>query len=466
MNRTLIHGHCITKLNELPADSVHCMVTSPPYYRLRNYKTEPQIFGGYPECGHEWDEHVSAKTSGSKQGSTLEHVSEGTQNAQATRGNIVSWTCSLCGAYKGELGWEPTPDIYIRNLVSVFAACHRVLRPDGVLWVNIADSFAAGGHGHGGGSRSEAYGHSDLTGGYQGRKPPACWNLKKKDMMLIPHRMIIALQEFGWYVRMENIWNKPNPMRSSATDRTTLAHEYVFQLTKSEHYYFDAFAISTPVKTDTIARMFRGRNEHKNSGEVVPGQPAHSFLEARPNESHLAKLFTDENCARANRLSVWTIPASNFRDAHFATFPPELAKLCIMSSTSDVGCCAQCGAPYERMIERGEPDRSAQQACGGDADGLYFGEAEKDYSEGGAQDPSATKARILAGMVVKRTSGWKATCMCGTKAKKPCVVLDPFTGSGTVGEVCMDTKRDFIGIDLQADYTEMQKRRTAQPSLV
>lgn len=454
MNRTLLHGHCITKLNELPEKSVHCIITSPPYYRLRNYGTAPQIWGGDPLCPHKWAYCGSEKEQGVR-----------TDSKSSDRGRINCWHCIEpgCGAYKGELGWEPTPDMFVRNIVLVMRACHRVLRDDGVLWLNIADSYAASGHGAGGGSINEDRNYD--CGGYQGRKPPECWNLKKKDMMLVPHRLIIALQECGWYVRSENIWSKPNPMRSSATDRTTIAHEYVWQLTKSESYFHDWFAISTPVKTDTIARMFRGRSaEHKNSGEVVPGQPAHTFLQGRPNESHLAKQFSEDS-ARANALSVWTIPAANFRGAHFATFPAELARKCLLASTSEVGCCAVCGAPYERILSKGEPDLEAQKACGGDDEGLYHGQATKDFAAGGAENASEVKARILAGMVVKRTAGWKRTCMCDTHAKKPCIALDPFTGSGTVGEVCAERNIDFIGIDLNEEYQGLQKQRTAQPSL-
>jgi DNA modification methylase len=464
--KTILHGHCIDELRKLPANHFHVCVTSPPYYGLRNYGTKHQRWEGTdPNCKHKWRSVVKKKTSGSKDGSTLEGFNDPGDGNAGTRADQPSKLCVKCDAWIGELGQEPTPQLYITHLIQVFAEIHRVLRPDGILWVNIADSFAAGGHGGGGGSYSEQKKQGEKCGGPKGRKPPACWNLKKKDKMLIPARLSIALQEWGWWVRQDHVWSKPNPLRESVQDRCTTSHEFIFQLTKSEQYFSDFYAIKEPVKKDSIARILRGRNEHKNSNGA-PGQPPHSFVQPDANMTGL--LSFDGISAAANRLSVWTITVASYKGAHFATYPAELPELCIRASTSDGGCCAKCGKPYARVLENLKPDFLAQKAAGGNELGLYFGKSRKNHTKAGVQDASATKARILKGMIVRKTIGFKPMCKCNA-GSVPCRVLDPFFGSGTTGEVSLTLNRDVTGIELNPEYLPFIAERTSdgkiQPTL-
>jgi hypothetical protein len=170
--------------------------------------------------------------------------------------------------------------------------------------------------------------------------------------------------------------------------------------------------------------------------------------------------------SKRNKRTVWTVTTAAYSDAHFATFPPELIKPCIMAGASEGGCCAECGAPRERIIELGESDIEHQRACGGDLNGEYFGKSKKDYATSKAQDASATKARILAGMRERKTIGWKKACDCKTEAFIPCTVMDPFAGSGTTGQVSGELGRSFIGCELYEKFLPMINRRTAQPGLL
>lgn len=456
--KTILNGHCISELRKLPSNHFHVCVTSPPYYGLRDYKTPHQHWeGDIPDCKHEWRTVVKKKTSGSRDGSTLEGFNDPGDTNVGTRADRSSKICVKCRAWIGELGQEPTPDLYLLHLVQVFAECYRVLRNDGILWVNIADSLAASGHGGGGGSYSEENKQGEKCGGYKGRKPPACWKLKKKDKMLIPERLVIALHDFGWYVRQVNVWFKPNPMRESVQDRCTTAHEYVYHLTKREKYFSDFYSIKEPVKRDSIARVMRGRGEHKNVNGA-PGQTAHSFIQ--PEENLTGLLSFDGISAAANKTSVWTITVASFKGAHFATYPAELPELCIRASTSDGGCCEKCGKPFARVLEKLKPDLLAQKSAGGNDLGLYLGKSRKNHKAAGVQDASAKKARILKGMIVRKTVGFKPTCDCRA-GSVPCRVLDPFFGSGTTGEVALTLNRDVTGIELNAEYLPFIEERTS-----
>jgi DNA modification methylase len=257
----VIIGDVREKLAELPDESVHCVVTSPPYFGLRDY--------GVP----------------------------------------------------GQIGLEPTPDAYVAEMVAVFREVRRVLRKDGVLWLNLGDSYS---------SNAQTQSTPVASGGWFGaaggagrlEKPseqisvsrPNGWKtgLKPKDLIGIPWRVAFALQADGWWLRQDIIWAKPNPMPESVTDRCTKAHEYVFLLSKSERYWFDAAAISEAASL--------------NSHGALNGDPG---FRARSTGNHSGPLGLVSSDGTRNRRSVWTITTQPFPEAHFATFPPELPELCI-----------------------------------------------------------------------------------------------------------------------------------------
>jgi hypothetical protein len=281
----------------------------------------------------------------------------------------------------------------------------------------------------------------------------ACLNdgIKAKDLIGIPWRVAFALQADGWYLRSDIIWHKPNPMPESVTDRPTKAHEYLFLLTKSPRYYYDAEAIKEPMAAASAARYEYGFGGAKN---VALAQANKDGVGRRTSVIGERVATTGRN-----KRTVWTVNVKPFKGAHFAVFPPELVEPCVKAGTSEVGVCVACGTPFERVIVKGEPDLVHQRACGGDANGNYTGTATKDYSAAKAQDPSAVKARILAGMVAKRTVDWRPACECGLDEPVPATVLDPFTGSGTTGVVALKHGRNFIGTELNPDYAALAKSR-------
>jgi len=269
----LLQGDCLQQLATLPAASVQCCVTSPPYWGLRDYGTA------------------------------------------------------------GQLGLEATPDEYVANMVAVFSAVHRVLRGDGTLWLNLGDSYSGAGPSGAsyqsattlarqGQKRDGAFAISDTLAArgltYAEKKPIPAPGLKAKDLCGIPWRVAFALQADGWYLRQDIIWAKPNPMPESVRDRCTKAHEYIFLLTKSARYYYDNEAVKE--NSLHVGVTHRAANKGKaHSGEVG--------LDTRPK----VDWTTPET---RNKRSVWTVTTKPFKGAHFATFPPDLIEPCILAGSA------------------------------------------------------------------------------------------------------------------------------------
>lgn len=303
MTLALHLGDCLEVMRTLPDASAHCCVTSPPYFGLRDY-------------GH-----------------------------------------------SDQIGLEPTPDEFVAKLVAVFREVRRVLRDDGTLWLNLGDSYASDTRGRGGASAKQSSNRGtehDMTEAERYCGIPE--GLKKKDLIGIPWRVAFALQADGWYLRQDIIWHKPNPMPESVTDRCTKSHEYVFLLSKSARYYYDAEAIkeADQGKPAGNADGFKSR-QGLASFHAVSGGPGSDGWEPGTGR---------------NRRDVWTIATKPFHGAHFAVMPPALVEPCILA-----GC------------------------------------------------------------------------------PKDGVVLDPFTGSGTVGEVALLAGRQFVGIELTPDNHAIAERR-------
>jgi DNA modification methylase len=212
MRNTVLYGDCLTRLREIPDGSVQCCVTSPPYWGLRDYGTR-RWFGGDPAC-----EHDRSVEHGPHHPGQVEQTKWSKAEAAGKGGQATTHECSKCGAWWGQLGLEPTPELYVRNMVEVFREVRRVLRKDGIFWLNIGDSYA---------NRSSN-------------------GIKPKDLVGIPWMLAFALRAAGWWLRQDNIWHKPNVMPESVLDRSTRAHEQIFMLTKSARYFYDADAIREP----------------------------------------------------------------------------------------------------------------------------------------------------------------------------------------------------------------------------
>ena len=210
-------------------------------------------------------------------------------------------------------------------------------------------------------------------------------------------------------------------------------------MTKNPRYYYD----------------FYGVVEQLNSSPKPRGQ---KLDDSRGDGSRRNEIWGAENPYR-NLRNVWSISPKGYAGAHFATFPPALVERCIRAGSSAHGCCSECGSPFERVIEKGETLDEWKKSCGADSHGEYNGVAQKDYAAHGVQDASAVKARILAGMVEKRTAGWRRTCKCTSGGVMPSRVLDPFGGSGTTGLVADILGRDATLIELNPEYIQLAKER-------
>jgi len=292
-NGVLYQGHVLDALAQIPEQSVHCVVTSPPYWGLRDYDLPAVIWGHIPDCHHDFEPTLEP---GRKIRSKR---SESRSPPCGNGGRRQPGTCRRCGAWQGSLGLEPTPDLYVAHILETFRAVHRILRDDGTLWLNLGDCYIGGGRG-GIGDKSTLQGVG--------------FALKQKNLVGIPWRVALAMQADGWILRSDIIWAKPNPRPESVQDRPTLAHEHLFLFSKQGKYYYDAEAIKEAVRQNA------------------------SFSRA------IAGIVNARNCR-----SVWNINIENNRcsDAHFATFPSELPRRAILAGTSAHGCCGSCLTPYE-----------------------------------------------------------------------------------------------------------------------
>lgn len=398
-NRILV-GDVLDMLASLPDESVHCVVTSPPYWGLRDY------------------------------------------------------------GVAGQIGLEPTLDEYLARMVAVFREVRRVLRRDGTLWLNMGDSYASAGR-----TEYDPDPKNPHRGGAHRCRSTTTSGLKPKNLVGQPWRLALALQADGWWLRSDIIWAKPNPMPSSVTDRPGVAHEYIFLLTRSARYFYDAEAVREPsrslkaqhpsalawardgLEADRPGQGFgqhRGERAVKRAMKSAPLAGAHGSMAHDGNGHRYAEVYN--NPAGRNLRSVWTIPVSGFPGAHFATFPPALVEPCIKAGTSQRGVCAQCGAPRVRIVEkhfRPQGDVSPTKAV----------------RTSGGLDPSSGWADTPRGVTHADTTGWRPGCTCATRETHPAVVLDPFLGSGTTALVALAMARDFVGVELNPEYAAMAQRR-------
>lgn len=295
---TLHHGHALDVLRTLPSCSVDCCVTSPPYWGLRDYHTEDLVWDEDTRCSHEWQ-------------------------AASVRRSYGAF-CTHCCAWRGNLGLEPTPDLYISHLVSIFRELRRVLNDSGTLWLVLGDCYAGSwGNYRAAGEMKQGECDSHCARSVQpdGSFVPltaTASGVKRKDRVGIPWMAAFALRADGWYLRSDVVWHKPNCMPEPVKDRPTCAHEYVFLLSKSPRYYYDTDAIREPVKTSSILRGERHVAPNRTQDQGHPLGRRHAL---RPEQS-LHPLGR-------NRRSVWSISTSPFRGPHFATFPKELVRPCI-----------------------------------------------------------------------------------------------------------------------------------------
>jgi DNA modification methylase len=346
----------------------------------------------------------------------------------------------------GQLGLEKSPEEYVEKMVAVFREVRRVLRDDGTCWVNMGDTYAAGGKGGGGSYMAErregAWQKQSKLNGWRSAPP----GLKEKDLVGIPWRLAFGLQGDGWYLRSDIIWAKGNPMPESVRDRPTRSHEYVFLLSKAERYYYDGEAIKEKTVYGLGDRTSVKRGGFNGKTNVMIGREA----------------FRSIKSVR-NRRSVWTITTSPYPGAHFATFPPALVEPCIKAGTSEYGCCAGCGAPYGRVTSVTANAREKARS------GTKFEKWSTANRLALLRQATRLNGHVYRSDAV--TVGWEARCECKFEISDlrrvvPCRVLDPFAGSGTTGAVALCLGREAVLIELNAAYVPLIEERIGRVTRV
>lgn len=345
----LICGDALTVLKTLPAKAVNGIVTSAPYYGLRDYSAA------------------------------------------------------------GQIGLEPTFDLYIARLVEVFHEARRVLRDDGVFWLNMGDCYATSTNGRSAADTKAAGGdnrtHRD--------KPISTDKIKPaKNILGQPWILAFALQADGWILRQDIIWHKTNAKPESVHDRCTQSHEYVFLFSKKPRYWFDKWAIMEPAQYD-------GRKDTVYKGAVKGNKPLVPGNDSINLDGQRERWYFDENGnALRNRRSVWSIPTESSELEHFATFPQALITPMILGGIPP-RCCAACGKPYKHVVKKS-------------------GSTYHDH-------------------------GYQKACTCDTEDWQPGIVLDPFMGTGTTALVARAEKRDYLGIELNPAYRDVSVNRMRMP---
>lgn len=396
---TVYQGDALEVLRTLPSESVNCVVTSPPYWGLRDYGIPPSIWGGELACEHRFEFGAPTSETNYTDKRRWQHTRNGRDEEQPVekrvgwkRETVEHGTFCRCGAWRGAFGLEPTPELYVEHAVEIFREVGNVLRDDGTLWLNIGDSYAA----HPG-QRVHDGERNDVVGWKQATNAGSCTvglravpGIKPKDLVGIPWMLAFALRADGWYLRQDIVWSKPNPMPESVTDRCTKAHEYIFLVSKRDRYYFNQSAILEPVSPSSHMRISQNLAEQVGSHRANGGGKTNGPMKAVGRKAEAGEVgvvkhnssFDSSVClpvSERNKRSVWTVNVQGFAEAHFATFPEELIKPCILA-----GCPA-----------------------------------------GGT-------------------------------------VLDPFFGSGTTGLVAQANGCKCIGIELNPAYIEIAKRRLRQ----
>jgi DNA modification methylase len=411
---TLLLARADARALPLANESVQMAVTSPPYWRLRSYATG---------------------------------------DAKAR-----------------ELGGEATPDEYVEHLVEMCREVRRVLRDDGVFFLNLGDCYAstpgrnndnfaawASVNAAGGGTR--AGGESTP----ERRVPPG---LKPKDLCMIPARAALALQADGWWLRSQIPWVKRNILPESTTDRPTNAIEYVYLLSKSETYFYDAEAVRMP----STMKPQRRAAPHKKRQAMADGQPTQTFsttvvrdepavesLDGRRNRRTSDWFFeswqgmaTDDD---GDPLALVVNPRP-YKGAHYATFPEMLVEPMIRAGTSEHGACTKCGTPWKRMVEKGpshyeqiKGDRSWREM---DEESMRRGTTVKLGEGGQTRTKSGSVPSLRAASCISQS--WQPNCSCDCTDVRPCIVLDPFCGSGVTGRVAVRLRRSAVCCDLSDTY--------------
>ena len=490
---TLYTGDVLEVLALLPDESVHCVVTSPPYWGLRDYGTATWE-GGDAECEHRKNPQAFSEKALAK--STIQPAAQ-TGHAQENYHEV----CGKCGARRVDkgIGLESTFQMWLDKMVAVMREVKRVMRKDAVCFLNVGDAYASGKgtcHNPGGGVESlEA--NKKEAGVYSldrhNKSEIAAMGFKPKDLLLMPARLAIALQADGWWIRSEIVWFKRNPMPESVGSRPTSSHEKIYVLSKEEDpylsetiylitkndiYFYDCDAVREGYAESTVERLSQPTFDSQNGGRKDPKSGNRSCRKALENlkgswdkvadadRGELIRRGHDKTGPTLthpngrNLRNVWDIPTEPYPEAHFATYPQELVRRCIAAGTSEHGCCARCGAQWERVTEKGdrqpEPEHRnpTKRLEPGQAGNVGAGNMGFRASKLSGQEMAEWKREHP-----DKTLGWRPSCKCGVDTVVPATVLDCFSGSGTTGLVALKLGRRYIGIELSPTYNALALKR-------
>jgi len=447
---------------------------------LRDYGIEPQVWDGDRDCSHQWKEFKHPPKGGHSRpenppsvGANRSEMEEGI----SIRFGHTSNFCSLCGAWRGSLGLEPTPGLYIKHLCDIFDEIKRVLKKTGSIWVNLGDSYSGswGNRSH----RPETKHLNRIEVMSPDMTPPTA-NLKSvqpKSLVGIPEMFALEMIKRGWILRNKIVWWKPNCMPSSANDRFTVDFEYLYFFTKSQKYFFERqfgdLASATIKRSQSPFYPEHPKAQEwrkiKDLGTTKMGRDAQTF-----NEEVYKKIAKGEKVTRNKRTtwqmtkeeylewqadvydvakmfmeskngSVWKISTEAFKEAHFATFARKLVQSCLLPGCPEF-VCSKCGKPRFPIVKT-------------DYRILGNGYKRKDKTGVDLKELNTTDSggyRWDKANAIRKTIGY-TDCGCGEKFEGG-VCLDPFMGSGRVAVVALKLRRKFIGIELKPEYVKMAEK--------
>lgn len=455
---SVLQGDVRKALATLPDGLVDCVMTSPPYWGLRDYKIEPVVWDGVEGCEHEWGEELVRVQSGGGNNGVPEEWQR--PSRQAHTGGSSGQFCSKCSAWKGQLGLEPTFQLYVKHIVDVFHQVKRVLKKTGCLYLNLGDTYNG-----------------------SGERNPDKWNFKEvaykpsfrdkqlsqKCLIGIPERIMLGLIDDEWILRNKIIWHKPNHMPSSVKDRFSNGWEAIYFFVKQARYWFDLDAVREPHTTNEnrphgIIRAREWGYDSKFAGLMgIPDKPQKTTREgtmlpegARIRHGLDGSTLGETNPSGKNPSDFWTVNTQPFPEAHFATFPEKLVERPIKASCP-AEICITCGKARERIVEKQIPkmgvDLPADYDEGSFADNIKLSKNSGLRFKGNKEEWYAWQEQHPA-----KTLGW-TTCSCSEKSYRAGIVLDPFAGSGTVALVAKSLQRSSISIEIKPEYVEILKRR-------
>lgn len=430
MVNKVVCGNVLDALRLIPDDSIDCIVTSPPYWGLRFYGEEAfTVWGGDLQCDHEWEFFLRDGISGGRRSEKVKV--KGMENFQLVPKTRQGF-CLKCGAWWGQLGLEPSLDMYLEHMLRITAELKRILKPSGVLFWNHGDNYSTTPPGN---TLSNYEKWAQIGDGLVGRLAKRNQygagvvkaNIPRKSLCLQNYRLAVRMvDEQGWILRNIIIWHVPNAMPESVKDRFVVDYEPVFFFVKSPKYYFEQ---QYEPYTQPLNRW--GREILKARGvsmwDAGTGQNTYRDRNLRPNP--LGRI----------KRSVWSIPTEPLKEAHFAAYPTRLVEV-LLRAGCPKAICVKCGQPRRAVVK---------------TEVLEFNPREGEKYSGGTEFMS--DKTTLRSQVQKVFAGWEQ-CDCGAEFV-PGIVLDPFLGSGTTAVVAEQLGLRWIGIEINPQYCEIAERR-------